>query len=80
MISVLAAGLEVQLVDAPVLEVVGERQNAHLLNEVKLSCTVEVEHGRERARVTIEVEFHSVQAATHHHTQKYLQEAQLLLR
>ena len=64
-IAVLAARLQVQLVDAPVLEVVGERQDAHLLDEVKLTGAVEVEHGRERPRVTVEVELHSVQAGKH---------------
>ena len=62
-VAVLAARLEVELVDAPVLEVVGERQHAHLLDEVQLTGPVEVQHRRERTRVSIEVELHRVQAA-----------------
>ena len=65
-ISVLTAGLEVELVDAPVLEVVGKRQHTHLLDQMQLPGAVEVEHGRERARVTVEVKFHRVQAAQHY--------------
>jgi len=57
-VAVLAARLEVQLVDAPVLEVVGERQHADVVDEVQLTGPIEVEHGRERARVTVEKELH----------------------
>jgi len=63
-VAVLAARLEVQLVDAPVLEVVGERQHAHLLDEVQLTGAVEIQHGRERSRVTIKVKLHRIQTAT----------------
>ena len=53
-VLVLAAGLQVQLVDPPVLQVVAERQHAHLLHEVQLPSPVEVEDGGEGAGVTVE--------------------------
>ena len=53
-VLVLAAGLQVELVDAPELQVIGESQNAHLLHQVELSRPVEVEDGREGPRVPVE--------------------------
>ena len=54
----LAARLQIQLVDAPVFQVVGERQYADVVDQVQLACPVEVQHGREGARVTVEEELH----------------------
>ena len=51
---VLAAGLQVELVDLPEVEVVGEGEDAHLLDEVQLARPVKVEDGGEGARVTVE--------------------------
>lgn len=42
MILVLATTLQIQLVDSPVLEVVAERQHAHLVDEVELAGTIEI--------------------------------------
>ena len=50
----LAAGLQVELVDLPEVEVVRECEHAHLLDEVKFACAVEVEDGGEGARVAVE--------------------------
>ena len=44
-VFVLAAGLQVQLVDPPVLEVVTESEDTHLLYQVELSRPVEVQDG-----------------------------------
>ncbi len=43
-VAVLAARLEVQLVDAPVGEIVTEGHHAHLVDEVQLARPVEAEH------------------------------------
>ena len=51
---VLAAWLEVELVDLPEVEVVGEGEDAHLLDQVQLARPVKVEDGGEGARVTVE--------------------------
>ena len=50
----LAARLQVEFVDLPEVEVVGEGEHAHLLDEVQLARAVEVEDGREGARVAVE--------------------------
>ena len=52
----MAAGLEVQFVDAPVLEVVTEGEDAHLVHQMQLPCPVQVEDGGEGARVSVEEE------------------------
>ena len=57
-IAVLAARLQVELVDAPVLKVVGERQDADVVDKVQLTGPVEIEHRRKRARMSIEEELH----------------------
>ncbi len=51
---VLAAQLEVELVDAPVLQVAAEGQHAHLVHHVQLVGAVKVEDGLEGARVAVE--------------------------
>ena len=51
---VLAARLQVEFVDLPEVEVVREGEHAHLLDEVQLARAVEVEDGREGARVAVE--------------------------
>ena len=51
---VLAARLEVELVDLPEVEVVGEGEDAHLLDQVQLARAVKVEDGGEGARVAVE--------------------------
>ena len=51
---VLAARLEVELVDLPEVEVVGEGEDAHLLDQVQLARPVKVEDGGEGARVAVE--------------------------
>ena len=47
-IAVLAARLQVQFVDAPVLKVVTEGHDAHVLDQVQSTCPVEVEYRCER--------------------------------
>ena len=51
---VLAAGLQVELVDLPEVEVVGEGEHAHLLDEMQFARAVKVEDGGEGARVAVE--------------------------
>ena len=53
-VLVLAAGLQVQLVDAPVLQVVTESEHAHLLHQVEFARAIKVEDGAEGARMTVE--------------------------
>ena len=50
----LAAGLQVQLINAPVLEVLAEGQDTHLLHQMQLARAVEVEDGGKGARVAVE--------------------------
>ena len=50
----LAARLQVDLVDAPVVQLLAERQRAHLLHHVQLARAVEVEDGGERSGVAVE--------------------------
>ena len=50
----LAAWLEVELVDLPEVEVVGEGEHAHLLDEMEFARAVKVEDGGEGARVAVE--------------------------
>ena len=50
----LAAGLQVDLVDAPVVQLLAEGQRAHLLHHVQLARAVEVEDGGEGAGVAVE--------------------------
>jgi len=53
-VLVLAARLQVELVDAPEVEVVGESQDAHFLHQMKLARSIEVEDGGEGARMPVE--------------------------
>ncbi len=53
-VLVLAAGLQEDLVDHPVLEVVAEGEDAHLVDDVELAGAVEVEDGVEGARMAVE--------------------------
>ncbi|TNN42629.1 hypothetical protein EYF80_047184 [Liparis tanakae] len=50
----LAARLQVDLVDAPVVQLLAEGQGAHLLHHVQLPRAVEVEDGGEGHRVAVE--------------------------
>lgn len=50
----LAAGLQVDLVDAPEVQLLAEGEGAHLLHHVQLSCAVEVQDGGEGAGVSVE--------------------------
>lgn len=43
----LAAWLQVDLIDSPVVQLLAKRQGAHLLHHVQLPCSVEVEDGGE---------------------------------
>ena len=51
-----AARLERVLVDAPVEQVVVERECAHVVDQVQLARAIQVEHGVEGGRVAIEEE------------------------
>lgn len=53
----LTARLQVQLVDAPVLQVVAEGEHAHLVHQVQLAGAVEVEDGAEALGVAVEEVF-----------------------
>jgi hypothetical protein len=53
-VLILAAGLQEDLINHPVLQVVAEGQHAHLINDVELPRAVEVEDGVEGARVAVE--------------------------
>lgn len=48
MILVLATALEIELVDAPICEIVAERQHAHLVYQVELAGAIEIEDRAER--------------------------------
>lgn len=54
MILVLAATFQVKLIDAPILQVVTEGQDAHLVDQMKLSSPVEVEDRTERLGMSVE--------------------------
>ena len=58
----LAAGLQVDLVDAPEVQLLAEGQGAHLLHHVQLPGAVEVEDGGEGAGVPVEEVLVAVQA------------------
>lgn len=60
MVSLLAAGFHVQLVYAPVLQVVTKGQDAHFLHKVQLSRSIEVQDGGEGARMAVKEKFVSV--------------------
>jgi len=53
----LAARFQVELVHAPVLEVVAEGDDAHLFNQVELTGSVEVENRWEGSRMPVEEVF-----------------------
>lgn len=50
----LAAGLQVQFVDAPVLQVITKREHAHLVDDVQLAGAIEVQDGAEALRMSVE--------------------------
>lgn len=50
----LATGLQVQFVDAPVLQIITKRQHAHLVHDVQLAGAVEVQDRAEAFRVAVE--------------------------
>ena len=54
----LTAGFQVELVDAPVLEVIPEREDTHLFDQMESSSSIEVQDGSECPRMPIEVELH----------------------
>lgn len=54
MIPSLAAGLQVDLVDAPEVQLLAEGERAHLLHHVQLPGAVEVKDGGEGAGVSVE--------------------------
>lgn len=56
-VFVLTARLEVELVHAPVLEVVAEGDDTHFFDQVQLTRPVEVEDGREGSRMPVEEVF-----------------------
>ena len=53
-VLVLAAGFQVQLVDAPVVEVVAEGNDAHLFDQVQFARPVKVQDRAEGARMSVE--------------------------
>lgn len=57
MVLVLTARLQVELVDAPVLQVVAEGEHTHLVHQVQLARPVEVEDGAEALGVSVEEVF-----------------------
>ena len=52
----LTARLQIELVYAPVAEIVMEREHAHVLDEMQFAGAIKVEHGAERARISVEKE------------------------
>jgi hypothetical protein len=38
MIAMLTAALEIKFVNAPILKVIGERKDAHVINQMQLTC------------------------------------------
>lgn len=55
-VAVAAAGVQEELVDAPVLDLLAEGEDAQLLHDVQLPRLVEVEHVEEEAGVSVKVE------------------------
>lgn len=54
----LAAGLQIQVVNAPVFQILGEWNGARFFgSKVKFSCSVEVQDRLEELRVPVEKEF-----------------------
>lgn len=53
MVAGLAAGLQVDFVDAPVVKLLAEAQRAHLLHHVQSPSAVEVEDGGEGAWMAV---------------------------
>lgn len=62
MIARLAARLQINLINTPVIELLSERERAHLLHHVQLPSAIEVQDARERARVPVEEVLILVQA------------------
>lgn len=62
MIPGLAAGLKVDLVDAPEVQLLAERERAHFLHHVQLPSAIEVEDGGEGAGVSVEKVLVGIQA------------------
>ena len=54
MVPGLAAGFQVDLVDAPEVQLLTEGERAHLLHHVQLARAVEVKDGGEGSRVSVE--------------------------
>ena len=53
----LAARFKVQFIDAPVLEIVRESHDAHLLDQMQFTRPVEIEDGRKGTRMAVEKVF-----------------------
>jgi len=66
-VAVLTTRLNEQLVDAPVLQISGERQRADVLDQVQFPGPVELDHRPERSRMSVEEVFGSSQAAAKLH-------------
>lgn len=58
----LAAGLKVDLVDAPEVQLLAEWERAHFLHHVQLPSAIEVEDGSEGAGVSVEKVLVGIQA------------------
>lgn len=56
MILVLTTGLEVELVNAPVLKIVAEGQDTHFFDQMQFSCPVKVQDGGKGPRVPVKEE------------------------
>ncbi|TNN76177.1 hypothetical protein EYF80_013708 [Liparis tanakae] len=54
-VPVATAGAYVELLDSPVLDLLAEGEDAHLLHHVDASCVVEVEHAEENMWIPVEV-------------------------
>ncbi|KAF3850008.1 hypothetical protein F7725_019727 [Dissostichus mawsoni] len=54
-VPVAAAGAQVELLDPPVLDLLAEGEDAHLLHHVDMSRVVEVEHTKENLGIPVEV-------------------------
>lgn len=53
-IARLAARLQINLINTPVIELLSKRERAHLLHHVQLPGAIEVQDARERARMPVE--------------------------
>ncbi|PWA27738.1 hypothetical protein CCH79_00000449 [Gambusia affinis] len=76
MVPGVAAGAEVHLMDAPVLNFLTEGKNAELLHHVDATRVIEVEHTEKNARIPVELQDGGLTRATQQTCQACLREAE----